>query len=358
MSKRYQYFASPQQGLTLVELMVALAIGLFLVGAVSTLYVNTKNGFDYSNEIARMQETGRFALEAIARDVRMAGYNGCGRTVSTANVVNNASSNPFLDFSTPIRGYEGGVSSFPSLLTTAGALTSSDAIILIGASSGDMVVNSHNPPSAQIDTNTHSIKPGEILLITDCSKASIFQVTGPTNNNNNATNVVHNTGTGTPGNCTKFLGASCPSSSSYTYKPGSIMLRLSSSAYFIGNSSLGNGSRSLYVMELEGSANGSSARELLTGVDDMQITYGLDSDGDGVVNSYATANNITTNWEQVVSVKISLLIRSAKNNLATGSQSYNYMANSNDTAEHAITPTDRVLRRVFTEIVVARNRVM
>lgn len=334
MSKRYQYSASTQRGLTLVELMVALAIGLFLVGAVSALYVNTKNGFDYSNEIARMQETGRFALEAIARDVRMAGYNGCGRTVNTANVVNNASTNPFLDFSTPIRGYEG--SSIPSSLTAAGALTSSDAIILIGASSGDIVIKSHNPPAAQIDTNTHSIKPGEILLITDCSKASIFQMTGPTNNNNNATNVVHNTGTGTPGNCTKFLGASCPAAVSYTYKPGSVMLRLSSSAYFIGNSSLGNGSRSLYAMELEGATNGASiARELLIGVHDMQLTYGIDN-GDGTVDSIVTADNVI-DWSKVVSVQVRLSIRSTRNNIST---------------------TGGALTKEFTETVVARNRTL
>lgn len=335
MSKRYQYSGRNERGLTLVELMVALAIGLFLVGAVSALYVNTKNGFDYSNEIARMQETGRFALEAIARDVRMAGYNGCGQTVNTANVVIGAQTDPFLDFSKPILGYEGGVSSFPQALTDAGALTSSDALILIGASSGDIVVKSHNPPSAQIDTNTHSIKPGEILLITDCSKASIFQMTGPTNNNNNATNIVHNTGTGIPGNCTKFLGDSCPKSTSYTYKPGSIMFRLSSSAYFIGNSSLSDGSRSLYVMELEGSANGSSARELLTGVHDMQLTYGIDN-GDGTVDSIATADNVT-DWSKVVSVQIRLSIRSTRNNIST---------------------TGGALTKEFTETVVARNRTM
>lgn len=328
-----------QRGLTLVELMVAITIGVFLTGAVAALYANTRIGFDYSNEVARMQENGRFALEVLSRDIRMAGYNGCGRNVNTANVVNppaDVVNYPMLDFSTPIRGYDGGNSSFPQILTDNGALTSSDALILIGGNGGDLVVKSHNPPSAQIDTNTHSIKPGEILLITDCSKASIFQITGPTNNNNNATNVVHNTGTGTPGNCTKFLGASCPNSSSYTYKPGSLLMRLSSSAYFIGNSSLGDGSHSLYVLELAGTTGTPGARELLTGVHDMQIIYGLDTDGDFDVNSFTTANNIT-NWAQVIAVRVSLTMRSSKTNISTSREA---------------------LTKDFTETVVARNRTM
>ena len=347
MSNRH-HSGIAQRGLTLIELMVALTIGLFLVGAVSALFVNTRNGFDYSNEVARIQETGRFALEAIGRDIRMAGYNGCGRTVQTANVVIGSSGNPLLNFSTPIRGYEGGVDPLPTALTsipvtstTRPPVSGSDVLILIGASNGDIVVQSHNPPAAQINTNIHSIQPGEILLITDCSKASIFQMTGPTNNNNNATNLVHNTGTGTPGNCTKFLGASCPGASSYTYKPGSMMLRLSSSAYFIGNSTLDNGTRSLYVMELENATGGaSSARELLVGVQDMQITYGLDTDGDGTANSMgnsATAITASNAWSQVISVQVSLTVRSTRTNIST---------------------TGGALTQTFTETVVARNRTL
>jgi type IV pilus assembly protein PilW len=284
-----------------------------------------------------MQENGRFALEVLSRDIRMAGYNGCGRNVSTANVLNPSSDQTLiqmLDFSTPIHGYNDG--DIPPFLTGAGALSSSDALILIGGDGGDLVVKSHNPPSAQIDTNAHSIKPGEILLITDCSKASIFQMTDPTNNNNNATNLVHNTGKESPGNCTKFLGTSCPGSSSYTYKPGSILMRLSSSAYFIGNSSLNDGSHSLYVLELDGTRVTQTARELLTGVHDMQITYGIDSDGDFDVNSFNTANNIT-NWSQVIAVRVSLTMRSSKTNIST---------------------ERTALTKDFTETVVARNRTM
>lgn len=370
MKNNFKNLSLRQLGFTLVELMVALTIGLFLLGAVSALFVNTRKGFDYSNELGRIQETGRFALEAIARDVRMAGYNGCGNNiVETANVVNGAlvlkdalgnplpgTGNQLLDFSTAVRGYEGGVDTLPTLLTVAGALAGTDALILIGASNGDIVVKSHNPNAAQIDTNVHSMQKGEILLITDCSKASIFQMTTPTNVNNNATNLFHDEDTNTPGNCTKFLGASCPGSTAYTFKPGSMILRLSSSAYFIGNSSLNNGTRSLYVVELEGSTTGVSAtRELLVGVDNMQITYGIDSDSNGSVDSFTTAD-LVTKWSQVTSIKVSLLVRSTLTNLATSAQPYVYASVAGSSTESTITPSDRILRKVFTQTMVVRNR--
>lgn len=340
MKRSSTIHAIHQRGFTLVELMVAITIGLFLVGAVSTLFVNTRGSFDYASELARIQETGRFALSTIARDVRMAGYNGCGLGINnTANVVNGGTSNPLLDFQTPIRGYE--ASAAPASIQTPSGdrpINGTDVIILIGVdTSNELVVKAHNPVAAQIDTNIHSVKPGEILLITDCSKASLFQVTGPTNTNNNATNVVHNTGTGTPGNCYKTLGASCGAgSTTYTYKPGSSLLRVSSNAYFIANSSLGDGTRALWSMQLEGSTNGGSiARELLVGVYDMQIQYGIGSNNS--TTSFVSDAGTIGDWSQVRSINLSLSIRSARTNISSN-------------RSH--------LEKVFSETIVARNRTL
>ena len=337
-----------RHGLTLVELLIALAIGLFLVGGIAALYINTRSSFTYSNEVARIQETGRFALDTISRDIRMAGYNGCSRSVPTFSVVNNSSANPLLNITTPIQGYQGG--DLPSELTSAGAINVSDGpdalILLGGSSSGEMVVGSHDPVAAQIDTFAHSVKSGEFMIVTDCSNASMFQVSAV------GTNFIQHNASGTPGNCSKFLSPpNNPSSgcaASYVYKPGSSLMRVFSNAYFIGDSSLNNGTRSLYAMALEGTTGTPVKRELLTNVENMQILYGVDTDGDGAVNSYVTANNVG-NWGQVVSVRISLLIRSTGTNVTTAAQPYTYM-------DALVTPTDRVLRQVFSETVVARNR--
>jgi type IV pilus assembly protein PilW len=64
----------PQAGLTIVELMVSIAVGLLVVLAVTALLLSTKTGYIFQDEGARLQETGRYAIESITRAVRQAGY--------------------------------------------------------------------------------------------------------------------------------------------------------------------------------------------------------------------------------------------------------------------------------------------
>ncbi len=63
-----------QSGLTIVELMVAIAVGLLVVLAATSLLLSTKIGYIFQDEGARLQETGRYAVESITRAVRQAGY--------------------------------------------------------------------------------------------------------------------------------------------------------------------------------------------------------------------------------------------------------------------------------------------
>lgn len=337
-----------QSGIMLIEVLIALAIGVFMTAVIAGLYIKMRGSFRFQEDFGRLQENGHFAMETIKRDIRMAGYNGCGNLTQFANVVNGGGSSPFLNFASPVLGYEGGVSTFPTALTSAGVISGTDAIVLLGVdTSSELVVQSHNAPSAQINTNTHTIPAGEILLITDCSHSAVFQMTGP--NSASKTNVVHNTGTGTPGNCTKYLGASCGTTEkSYTFPPGSSLMRIYSNAYFIAPSSIGTG-RSLFALSLANQTNGTPvARELIRGVDNMQITYGIDSDGDRAADKYAAANSVS-NWSQVVSVKISLLVSTTKDDISSTYQTYEYDGNN-------ITATDHKVRRVYTETVSVRNR--
>lgn len=65
-----------QRGVNLIEIMVAMAIGLFLVLGATTLYINSKQTSDVDDSIARLQETARYALSIIESDARMANYWG------------------------------------------------------------------------------------------------------------------------------------------------------------------------------------------------------------------------------------------------------------------------------------------
>jgi type IV pilus assembly protein PilW len=63
-----------QQGITLVELMIALLIGLFLMGGLATLLMNSKATFNAQNDLAQLQDNQRMALTMIADVVQHGGY--------------------------------------------------------------------------------------------------------------------------------------------------------------------------------------------------------------------------------------------------------------------------------------------
>src|SRR5690606_24189375 len=60
------------EGVTLVELMVALSIGSFLIIGAVQVYNQSRQAFVINESIARVQETAQFALDTIEADLRMA----------------------------------------------------------------------------------------------------------------------------------------------------------------------------------------------------------------------------------------------------------------------------------------------
>lgn len=64
----------PQQGLTLVELMIAITLGMFVVLAITCLVVSSKSAQSIQNDAATMQDTARFALNNISHSIKQAGY--------------------------------------------------------------------------------------------------------------------------------------------------------------------------------------------------------------------------------------------------------------------------------------------
>ena len=68
---------SKQQGMTLIEIMIALAIGAFLLGGVIKIFLGSTQSYRMLENLSRLQENGRFAMDFIARDIRQAGYREC-----------------------------------------------------------------------------------------------------------------------------------------------------------------------------------------------------------------------------------------------------------------------------------------
>ncbi len=108
---------SGERGFTLVELMVAMVIGLILLGGVYTVFFSSVTTYRQTAGLSRLQENGRFALELLGQELRNAGYPRF-----------SVDGTPFADVGVAITGNDGGgtVSDDVTIqyLTTTGLVTS------------------------------------------------------------------------------------------------------------------------------------------------------------------------------------------------------------------------------------------
>src|SRR5262245_62938110 len=91
-----------QFGMTLIELMVALAIGAFLMLGAMTVFMQRRTTFRVTESLSRMQETGRLAFSIVEPDIRMAHY--WGLTNFTGNSTNRGTLNAANGIGVDIRG--------------------------------------------------------------------------------------------------------------------------------------------------------------------------------------------------------------------------------------------------------------
>lgn len=304
-----------QRGLTLVELMIALVLGTVLLLGVTNVFIAQRQSFRINENLARMQDSARIAFEMMAREIREAGGTPCG-TPLVANVVNDVDKSPWLDWSDGgLEGFEGKVA-MPGVefgAGTAARVNDTDALkIRSGSVNEGLIITRHTPASAQFKVNTvdHGVNDGDILMACDYRQAAIFQVTNASPGTNDT--IVHNSGVGAPGNCSKGLGfpTDCGSATGnqYSFEKNGFLTRLSATAWYVGNN--GRGGRSLYRVE-----NGGAAQEIAEGVTDMQLQY-LTRTGNTMASSYVNADKIAS-WandaaERVVAVRVVLSLESAE----------------------------------------------
>jgi len=335
-----------QRGFSLVELMVAMTIGMIVLAGVAYLYVESRQSFRSMDNLSRMQESARYALEIISRDIRMAGYRGCASSSGEFHNTLNKSGESAYNFGLPINGYDAdGAGWAPALPADAGGLSGlnilagTDAIILRSAFGGGVTVTKEpGKTSADIKvTAPNDLEPGDIVMVTNCKAASVLQITAPYGKGEE--NVVHNTGAGSPGNADKDLGEK------YADTGGEI-IKMQSKSYFIRTGA--SGMPALWQFDNYKAAGGDNPAEIAEGVENMQILYGLDTTGDGIIENYVKADAVA-NWEQVAAVRISLLVAGNDDNVTSSKQKYTYNG-------ALVTAADQRLRQVFTTTVSVRNK--
>lgn len=337
---------SKQRGVSLIELMVSITIGLILIAGVLSIFMSSKVTYFTNEKTARLQENGRVALDLVTHDVRAAGFMGCARAVPFTNTLSSSTA-LLWNYAIPLQGYESDNTSAWAPTIAVGTLNpapipSSDIIVsrapvrdgramrveagLAGLTSDPTV----------LDVTT--IPRGTIMMITDCMASSVFQVTGYS-----AGSIAHAVGVGTPGNSTNDLG--------YLYAMGSRVIPLQTVAYYLANDPL-TGEPGLFRQT--GAAQ--PADLLIEGVEAMQIAYGVDTTGDRIADAYQAAT-AATNWDNVLSVKIALLIRSAEQGGTVDGKTYALLPAA--TGGRTFGPyNDRRMRMVFTTTIALRNRAL
>jgi len=64
-----------QQGLSLIELMIAMVLGLIVISGLFNMYLGSTRSSQFSNGLQQMQENGRYGISVLQRGIRMAGYS-------------------------------------------------------------------------------------------------------------------------------------------------------------------------------------------------------------------------------------------------------------------------------------------
>jgi len=95
-----------QSGLTLVELMVSMAVGMLLITGIIQLMANNKQQYIFQSELARMQENGRYALTVIREELQMAGVAGCSATSQVNNLLDPGASDTLFNLNQAVGGWE------------------------------------------------------------------------------------------------------------------------------------------------------------------------------------------------------------------------------------------------------------
>lgn len=351
-----------QQGLTIVEIMIAMVLSLILTAGVVEVFLGSKNTYRVNEAMSRLQEEGRMALELLSRDVRMAGYAGCSRYGTVTNTLNNTS-NIAYDFSVGIMGYDDVPATLPTALSVLNpAPNPGTDVIVVRRQSDNPVRVVINNQAAQlfaedlaVETGACSngtdrvsgICEGDILMVSDCRKSRVFQAGNiQVTSNCNSTNCLNIThpASGDPGNAdSSWGGASAPEEEQFG--DDSEIVKVASYVYYVADNA--DGIPSLYRQD-----GLSAAVELAQGVEDLQVLYGIDTSPGDVnqsADSYVDGSDVT-NWENVISARVHLLMHTLDDNMAEARQTYRYVGADVDAG-------DRRIRKEFTAVVTLRNRV-
>lgn len=326
------------RGLSLIEFMIALTLGLLVVSSVLFLFMSNKQTFKITAGKSRLQENARYAEFLLSYNIRMAGFQGCPNlsAITPTNDISNPADNQTLTNSNAILGFDGSSAgsftpALPSWLTAniasgTSIVPNTDVIVVRQAATvgANLTVNMSNTTSAITVGSRTTFAPGNILIISDCQSSDIFLAAAGTTN----TNIVPATAL------------------SKAYLTDARVSPLQISAFYLKASPNTNqAGQPIYALYRQ-NANGTED-ELLDGIENMQASYGVDTNNDQSADTYLKASAVT-DWTTVNAVYLNLLFSTVEN-VAAQSTPYTFQGTT-------VTPADKILRKEWGAFITLRNR--
>jgi len=374
MNKTYinrKSFFNKQSGFTLLEVLVALALGVAILTSAVVMQVQHRKGFALTSNKLEMQTNAKFAFEFISQTLRSSGAMGCKNAKTLAGesktLDNQCVGAVCLNLTDPtiayadfrpgreVLGYQSlGATLSPALSTNFAFVTSGDNndnsdVLTVSGGYGEVynLVQDTNiaVTDSEFDLDLTNISQVRLVnkhygMLTSCKGAKIFQVVS-TNTEIGAGKI-------------KWAGQLGARSESVASGNEREFRRAAVVTYFVGQHPLGD---STGVPTLYQDVDGISTR-LIEGVEEIQLLYGF-SDGAStdrnVANRYDTADNIT-DWSEVISVRVGLIMRSSKPVFETDQTQNISLACANGYTQ--ATKTDRYARSTYCAEVILRNRLI
>jgi len=359
------------KGFSLIEMLIAMVLGLILISSMIAVFAGNKHSSEMNSATADLQESARFALDQMARDVRMAGFIGCLNvnanaveiiskgapsddlrlTVSSGAVVDAADTwDPPIPGYTPPTNNPAKPGSHVLLMQYGGP----DTAELTGLMSSGGTPSRAAPIEVSDDLGMTS---GDVAIISNCEFADLFTVTA-IGGSETEPSLEHAVSGNKTGAVTRAYGDMATIAET-------LVMKFNSNIYYVGETgetnSAGDKLYSLYQQTLPYDATNNPPVELVTGVENLRVSYGQrDLATNGI--RYLSADHDDFNPMTVDSIRIGILMVSYDQVTDRADDSTYVLAGQSilpagaNVDEKDTHPKDKRIRLAFNTTIQIRNK--
>lgn len=339
MSAHQKYY---QQGVTLIELMIAIAIGLVMLTVLAVLFAESTRSHKALSESSQQIENGRFAIQVMADDLHLAGFYGRFSTIPTAPTT--LPDPCAVSISTLYDGLPFHIQGFSAANFTSRPSLSAAPLCAAILTNANLQPGSDILVVRRADTSAVTTPTSKAIYIQANPTTAELQV--GTNAAVGTTNRADGTNVSTSGGATVFpTGNTGPTNKDGTAAP---IRQYHVSVYFVAPCSLPNGggltctgasddggnpipTLKRLVLSVSGSSAAMTIDPLVEGIEMMKVDYGVDTGGGltGTVDGVPDGNYLRTvatvaDWANVMGVDIYLLSRNPQSNPTDASATKTY----------------------------------